>query len=65
MRNNCNNIHATHAEFLHRLAQSAVLDSNLFRPAYFLKDKLLAEEWLYMDTYLDPSHIHLKAEQSL
>ena len=24
---------------LHHLAQSAVLDSNLFRPAYFLKDK--------------------------
>ena len=57
--NNWSNIHASHAEFLQRLAQSAraVLDSNLFRPAYFSTDELPAEAWLH--GRLDPSHTHL------
>ena len=55
--NNWSNIHASHAEFLQRLAQSAVLDSNLFRPAYFSTNELPAEAWLH--GRLDPSHTHL------
>ena len=33
-------------QFLRRLGTKSVLDSNLFRPAYCLKDELPAEAWL-------------------
>ena len=42
-------------QFLRRLGTKSVLDSNLFRPAYGLKDELPAEAWLPSTS--GPSHI--------